>query len=133
MQLLQCLHNCFCTFLIERFFSTSHYSRTPGSRQPSPAEETLPRPPTLLDPSQHSAFPQMPHFNHMLMDHGQGHGMGGGAGSALGGVGNNSSGGNAAAAYAHQQMAAQMSQLQPPMMNGVGAGMPMAAQVSHTV
>ncbi|XP_064552758.1 maternal protein pumilio isoform X4 [Drosophila montana] len=94
------------------------FNRTPGSRQPSPAEETLPRPPTLLDPTHHGGFPQMPHFNHMLMDHGQGHGMG-----------NNSvGGGGGGAAYAHQQMAAQMSQLQPPMMNGVGAGMPMAAQ-----
>ncbi|KAH8310045.1 hypothetical protein KR044_011151, partial [Drosophila immigrans] len=104
------------------------FNRTPGSRQPSPAEETLPRPPTLLDPSQHGGFPQMPHFNHMLMDHGQGHGMG--AANSLGGVGGNNSGGGggAAAAYAHQQMAAQMSQLQQPMLNGVGAGMPMAAQ-----
>ncbi|KAL7729014.1 hypothetical protein ACLKA6_019847 [Drosophila palustris] len=104
------------------------FNRTPGSRQPSPAEETLPRPPTILDPSQHGGFPQMPHFNHMLMDHGQGHGMGGA--SSLGGVGGNNSGGGggAAAAYAHQQMAAQMSQLQQPMLNGVGAGMPMAAQ-----
>jgi len=59
----------------------------------------------------------------MLMDHGQGHGMGGA--SSLGGVGGNNSGG----AYAHQQMAAQMSQLQQPMLNGVGGGMPMAAQV----
>lgn len=66
----------------------------------------------------------------MLMDHGQGHGLGGvgGNSSAGGGVGGGSAA--AAAAYAHQQMAAQMSQLQPPMMNGVGgAGMPMAAQV----
>jgi len=68
----------------------------------------------------------MPHFNHMLMDHGQGHGMGGA--SSMGGN-NSGGGGGAAAAYAHQQMAAQMSQLQQPMLNGVGAGMPMAAQV----
>ncbi|XP_030374161.1 maternal protein pumilio-like [Scaptodrosophila lebanonensis] len=93
------------------------FNRTPGSRQPSPAEETLPRPPTLLDPSQHGSFPQMPHFNQMLMDHAQS--MGGG----LGGVG---VGGGGNGNYPHQQMA-QMSQLQPPMMNGVG-GMPMAAQ-----
>ncbi|EDW84261.2 uncharacterized protein Dwil_GK14047 [Drosophila willistoni] len=97
------------------------FNRTPGSRQPSPAEETLPRPPNLLDPNQHGGgFPPMPHFNHMLMDHGQGMGLGGG--------GVNSGNGYAAVAAAHQQMAAQMSQLQPPMMNGVGGGMPMAAQ-----
>ncbi|KAH8407818.1 hypothetical protein KR215_002700 [Drosophila sulfurigaster] len=64
----------------------------------------------------------------MLMEHGQGHGMG--AANSLGGVGGNNSGGGAAA-YAHQQMAAQMSQLQQPMLNGVGAGMPMAAQVRY--
>jgi len=67
----------------------------------------------------------------MLMDHGQG--MGGGLGGVVGsgnGVGGGSGGGGAGGAYAaHQQMAAQMSQLQPPMMNGVGGGMPMAAQV----
>lgn len=66
------------------------------------------------------------------MDHGQG--MGGGLGGVVGsgnGVGGGGGGGaGAGSAYAaHQQMAAQMSQLQPPMMNGVGGGMPMAAQV----
>lgn len=81
-------------------------SRTPGSRQPSPAEETLPRPPTLLDPTQHSGFPTHP-FNHMLnsMDH-----QGGGPGTQMN-------------SYPPHQM--QMGQLQPPVMNGVG-GMQMA-------
>ncbi|CAD6992064.1 unnamed protein product [Ceratitis capitata] len=80
--------------------------RTPGSRQPSPAEETLPRPPTLLDPTQHSGFPTHP-FNHMLnsMDH-----QGGGPGTQMN-------------SYPPHQM--QMGQLQPPVMNGVG-GMQMA-------
>uniref|UniRef100_A0A6P4EUE4 Maternal protein pumilio isoform X4 n=1 Tax=Drosophila rhopaloa TaxID=1041015 RepID=A0A6P4EUE4_DRORH len=100
------------------------FNRTPGSRQPSPAEESLPRPPNLLFP------PLPPPFNHMLMDHGQG--MGGGLGGVVGsgnGVGGGGGGGGAGGQYAaHQQMAAQMNQLQPPMMNGVGGGMPMAAQ-----
>ncbi|XP_053697193.1 maternal protein pumilio isoform X1 [Sabethes cyaneus] len=43
-------------------------SRTPGSRQPSPAEEQLPRGSNLLDaPSHHSTgFPQHPSLHHML-------------------------------------------------------------------
>ncbi|KAH8278365.1 hypothetical protein KR018_000459 [Drosophila ironensis] len=61
----------------------------------------------------------------MLMDHGQG--MGGGLGGVVG-SGNGVGAGAGGAYAAHQQMAAQMSQLQPPMMNGVGGGMPMAAQ-----
>lgn len=71
----------------------------------------------------------------MLMDHGQG--MGGGLGGVVGsgnGVGGGGGGAGAGSAYAaHQQMAAQMSQLQPPMMNGVGGGMPMAAQVRFLI
>ncbi|XP_017141027.1 maternal protein pumilio isoform X2 [Drosophila miranda] len=118
------------------------FNRTPGSRQPSPAEETLPlpRPQNLLDHSQHGGFPQLPPpFNHMLMDHGQGMGVGVGGGlgggSGMGecrihgnGVGGGGGGGGGGGYAAHQQMAAQMNQLQPPMMNGVGGGMPMAAQ-----
>ncbi|XP_055847919.1 maternal protein pumilio isoform X4 [Episyrphus balteatus] len=77
-----------------------YYSRTPGSRQPSPAEESLPRPPTLLDPSQHG-FPPHP-LHHMLgsMDHQQGPGP-------------------QMNSYPHHQMP-PMNQLQPPVMNGVG-------------
>ncbi|BFF88849.1 maternal protein pumilio [Drosophila madeirensis] len=111
------------------------FNRTPGSRQPSPAEETLPRPPNLLDHSQHGGFSQLPPpFNHMLMDHGQGMGVGGGlgGGSGMGECrihGNGVGGGGGGVGYAtHQQMASQMNQLQPTMMNGVGGGMPMAAQ-----
>lgn len=85
-------------------------SRTPGSRQPSPAEETLPRPPTLLDPTQHGGFPTHP-FNHMLnsMDHQ------GGQGTQMN-------------SYPPHQM--QMGQLHPPVMNGVG-GMQMAQVLSN--
>lgn len=62
-------------FLVNFFHKTNaffvlewNYSRTPGSRQPSPAEEAVTRPQTLLDPN---AFHQQ-HFQHMLnasMDH----------------------------------------------------------------
>ena len=96
-------------------------SRTPGSRQPSPAEENLPRPPTLLDPSQHTGFP--PHaFNHMLGAAGMDHP---GNNSGTGGPG--APGQQMNSTFAHHQMP-QMNQLQPPVMNGVG-GMQMA-QVS---
>ena len=44
-----------------------HFSRTPGSRQPSPAEEHLPRQNNLLDQSVNvnNSF-QHQHFQHML-------------------------------------------------------------------
>lgn len=49
----------------------SFYSRTPGSRQPSPAEEALTRPTTLMDPTTQAYHQQ--HLQHMLnqanMDH----------------------------------------------------------------
>lgn len=47
-------------------------SRTPGSRQPSPAEESLNRSATLLDPATQHSFHQHQHLQHMLnagMDH----------------------------------------------------------------
>lgn len=76
----------YCVYLFDKFinlfYSSSdwfslfflnylfYHSRTPGSRQPSPAEESVQRPQTLLDPN---AFHQQ-HFQHMLnagMDHHQ--------------------------------------------------------------
>lgn len=39
-------------------------SRTPGSRQPSPADETIARPQNLLDPTTNNFHQQ--HFQHML-------------------------------------------------------------------
>ncbi|XP_061387987.1 maternal protein pumilio-like, partial [Musca vetustissima] len=97
------------------------FNRTPGSRQPSPAEETLPRPPTLLDPSQHPAFP--PHaFNHMLGAAGMDHPGNSSANTGAGGPGGQGQQMNSS--FPHHQMP-QMNQLQPPVMNGVG-GMQMA-------
>lgn len=56
------------------------YSRTPGSRQPSPAEESLSRSATLLDPatqhSYHQHQHQHQHLQHMLnagMEHHNNH------------------------------------------------------------
>uniref|UniRef100_A0A1B0A8Q2 Uncharacterized protein n=1 Tax=Glossina pallidipes TaxID=7398 RepID=A0A1B0A8Q2_GLOPL len=98
--------------------------RTPGSRQPSPAEESLPRPPTLLDPTQHGVFPPHHPFNHML-----GGGGGGGSsgmdhsGSVPGSNGPGAPGNQMNSGFPHQMP--QMNQLQPPVMNGVG-GMQMA-------
>lgn len=60
--------NSLNVFIFNIFSFYFHYSRTPGSRQPSPAEEAVSRPQTLLDPN---AFHQQ-HFQHMLnasMDH----------------------------------------------------------------
>uniref|UniRef100_A0A1A9VN97 Uncharacterized protein n=1 Tax=Glossina austeni TaxID=7395 RepID=A0A1A9VN97_GLOAU len=99
-------------------------NRTPGSRQPSPAEESLPRPPTLLDPTQHGVFPPHHPFNHML-----GGGGGGGSsgmdhtGSVPGSNGPGAPGNQMNSGFPHQMP--QMNQLQPPVMNGVG-GMQMA-------
>ncbi|KAJ6636061.1 Maternal protein pumilio [Pseudolycoriella hygida] len=48
------------------------FNRTPGSRQPSPAEESLNRSATLLDPATQHSFHQHQHLQHMLnasMDH----------------------------------------------------------------
>lgn len=46
------------------FFSCFICSRTPGSRQPSPADETISRPQMLLDPTTNNFHQQ--HFQHML-------------------------------------------------------------------
>lgn len=53
------------------FIYFSQNSRTPGSRQPSPAEESLNRSATLFDPATQHSFHQH-HMQHMLsagMDH----------------------------------------------------------------
>lgn len=74
-------------------------SRTPGSRQPSPAEEPMPRAGNLLDAHAH-AF-QHHTFNHML-------GSNDVQSAALG------------YSHPHQHHMNQMSQLQGHVMNGVG-------------
>ncbi|XP_037036673.1 maternal protein pumilio isoform X3 [Bradysia coprophila] len=81
------------------------FNRTPGSRQPSPAEESLNRSATLLDPATQHSFHHHQHLQHMLnagMDH---H--------------NNQLNSHS---YHPQMMNHQM---QGPVMNGVG-GMPVA-------
>lgn len=84
--------------IITRFY----YSRTPGSRQPSPAEESLSRPPTLLDPQSHvgSVFPQHP-LHHML-------------GSSM------DQQGSAPQLNSYHHQLPPMNQLQPQVLNGVG-------------
>ncbi|EDS43242.1 conserved hypothetical protein [Culex quinquefasciatus] len=122
------------------------FNRTPGSRQPSPAEEQMPRGSTLLDaPSHHgSGFPQHPSLHHML-------GSAAAAAAAAAAVGAGAAGGAndvaqqaAAAALGsyHPQMINQMSQMsqlsqmnqmnqlnqmQSHVMNGVG-GIPQITQ-----
>uniref|UniRef100_A0A182UX22 Pumilio n=1 Tax=Anopheles merus TaxID=30066 RepID=A0A182UX22_ANOME len=116
------------------------FNRTPGSRQPSPAEEQLPRP-NMLDPTgvHGSGFPQHPSLHNML-------------GSAAPG-GNDVTQQAAAAALGsyHPQMINQMgqmgqlgqmnpmnqlnqlnqlNQMQSHVMNGVG-GIPQIAQVKY--
>lgn len=120
------------------------FNRTPGSRQPSPAEEQLPRTSNLLDaPSHHgSGFPQHPSLHHML-------GSAAAAAAAAAAVGTGGSTNDvaqqaAAAALGsyHPQMINQMSQMnqlnqmnqinqlnqmQSHVMNGVG-GIPQITQ-----
>ncbi|XP_055695961.1 maternal protein pumilio isoform X3 [Lutzomyia longipalpis] len=85
------------------------FNRTPGSRQPSPAEEALTRPSGLLDPTGQvgSAYPQLP-LQHML------------GASDPQGVGQLNS-------YHHAAQLAAMNQMQGPVMNGV-SGMHQVAQ-----
>ncbi|XP_055644551.1 maternal protein pumilio isoform X2 [Toxorhynchites rutilus septentrionalis] len=111
------------------------FNRTPGSRQPSPAEEHLSRGSNLLDaPSHHgSGFPQHPSLHHML-----------GSAGSVGGSANDVAQQAAAAALGsyHPQMINQMSQMsqlsqmnqmnqlnqmQSHVMNGVG-GIPQITQ-----
>lgn len=75
------------------------YSRTPGSRQPSPADETLTRPQTLLDPNgyQPQHFPQ--HMMNTSLD--QHH--------------------HVAAGQQYHPQAILNHQIQAPVMNGVGS------------
>lgn len=47
-------------------FVILYSSRTPGSRQPSPAEEALTRPTTLLDPATHAYHQQ--HLQHNMFN-----------------------------------------------------------------
>lgn len=78
------------------------FSRTPGSRQPSPADETLTRPQTLLDPN---AFHQQ-HFQHMMNTNMDQHHHAAAAAAA------------AAGQQYHPQI---MNQMQAPVMNGVNS------------
>ncbi|XP_065082849.1 maternal protein pumilio isoform X2 [Ochlerotatus camptorhynchus] len=90
------------------------FNRTPGSRQPSPAEEQLPRGSNLLDaPSHHgSGFPQHPSLHHML---GSAAAAAAAAAGVGGGAGANDIAQQAAAAalgsYHHPQMINQMNQM----------------------
>lgn len=89
-----CLHY----FFVLKFLFLFFFSRTPGSRQPSPAEEQILRPSNLLDGQAQvgSAFQQQHHLHHML--------------------------GSAADHQAHHMSsyhALQMSQLQNQHLNGV--------------
>ncbi|XP_055612803.1 maternal protein pumilio-like, partial [Uranotaenia lowii] len=121
------------------------FNRTPGSRQPSPAEEQLPRASDLLNaPSHHGAggggFPQHPSLHHMLGS------AAAAAAAAAAASGANDVSHQAAAAAAlgsyHPQMINQMSQMsqlsqmnqmnqlnqmQSHVMNGVG-GIPQITQ-----
>lgn len=55
---------CIIFFYFHFFIFVDHrYSRTPGSRQPSPADEAITRPQTLLDPA--TSYHQQ-QFQHML-------------------------------------------------------------------
>jgi hypothetical protein len=59
-------------FLINIFFYLQNYSRTPGSRQPSPAEEELTKNGISLDPTVVVMKPQEqlpPHLHHHLPPH----------------------------------------------------------------
>lgn len=93
---------CDHVFNVPNFYFAYVYSRTPGSRQPSPAEESLARGGPPFDATAHvgSGFPQH-HLQHMLgssMDH---------------------QGPTTQLNSYHPQLP-PMNQLQPPVMNGVG-------------
>ncbi|XP_058823446.1 maternal protein pumilio isoform X2 [Topomyia yanbarensis] len=118
------------------------FNRTPGSRQPSPAEEHVPRGSNLLDAQSHhgSGFPQHPSLHHML-----GSAAAAAAAAVGAGGGTNDVVQQAAAAALgsyHPQMINQMSQMnqlsqmnqmnqlnqmQSHVMNGVG-GIPQITQ-----
>lgn len=134
--------------LFNRFPFSS--SRTPGSRQPSPAEEQLPRASNLLDaPSHHnSGFPQHHHSLHHMLGSAAAAAAAAAAAGVGTGAGANDIAQQAAAAalgsYHHPQMINQMNQMnqlnqmnqmsqlnqmQSHVMNGVG-GIPQITQVS---
>ncbi|XP_058447474.1 maternal protein pumilio isoform X2 [Malaya genurostris] len=116
------------------------FNRTPGSRQPSPAEEHVPRGSNLLDaPSHHgSGFPQHPSLHHMLGSAAAAAAAAVGAGGGANDVAQQA----AALGSYHPQMINQMSQMnqlsqmnqmnqlnqmQSHVMNGVG-GIPQITQ-----
>lgn len=94
------------------------HSRTPGSRQPSPAEENLQRQPHHMDPNVHvgGGFPQHHQLHHIL------------------GIDPTHQTINSMQPHLNSctmhQMPPQMNQLQPPLMNGVG-GIHQVPQVSE--
>lgn len=124
------------------------FNRTPGSRQPSPAEEQLPRASNLLDaPSHHnSGFPQHHHSLHHMLGSAAAAAAAAAAAGVGTGAGANDIAQQAAAAalgsYHHPQMINQMNQMnqlnqmnqmsqlnqmQSHVMNGVG-GIPQITQ-----